>query len=217
MRTDSVERQGTMKRRLIMFLTLALLALAVVGVACSGDSSDDAASTPEGTDEASATVSSSPEEFNAGDPSSIVGANPDLNFAALTWQGYWLSRNHFGPFVMQSGMGITFEPPMEMLQSAMAMVAQNPGDMPFLPKNMAPLQAVYASGDPSAIHDLTQIPADDFSLFRFDPDTFDTTVEVSAMAQTMLKESQWARSFSTPHFGELDGDFGAQQRHYPER
>jgi len=196
--------------KLVVGLLAFFAAFAIVAAACGGDDDRDIP-TPTaslGTE----TQSPNDDVFSPGDPSSIVGADPEFNFAAMTWQGYWLSRDHFGPFVMQSGMGITFEPPMEMLQSAMAMVAQNPGDVPFLPKNMAPLQAVYASGDPSAIHDLTQIPADDFSLFRFDPDTFDTTIEVSAMAQTMLKESQWARSFSTPHFGELDGDFGAQQR-----
>ncbi|MEE8347568.1 MAG: hypothetical protein V3S20_09490 [Dehalococcoidia bacterium] len=187
---------------------LAVAAIAVIAVACGGDSDDQA--TPEGVPSPEATASE--EVFSPTDTSGIIGADPEFNFAALMWQGYWLSRDHFGPFVMQSGMGITFEPPMEMLQAAMAMVAQNPDDQPFLPKNMAPLQAVFASGDPSAIHDVTQIPPDDFSQFRFDPETFDTTIEVAAMAQTMLKESQWARNFANAHFGALDGDFGAQQR-----
>ncbi len=187
---------------------LVLTVIAVIAIACGGGSGDE--SSPEGapSPEAAATE----EAFSPSDPSGIIGGDPEFNFAAMTWQGYWLSRDHFGPFVMQSGMGITFEPPMEMLQAAMAQIAQNPNDQPFLPKNMAPLQAVYASGDPSAIHDLTQIPPDDFSLFRFDPETFDVTIEVAAMAQTMLKESQWAINFGTAHFGALDADFGAQQR-----
>lgn len=208
-----MSRPPAIRRPLITAsVLLVLAAIAVIAVAC-GDGSED-----ESTPQAGATAERSPgaavteEAFSAAAPSGIVGGDPEFNFAALTWQGYWLSRDHFGPFVMQSGLGITFELPMEMLQAAMAMVAQNPDDQPFLPKNMAPLQAVYASGDPSAIHDLTQIAPDDFSLFRFDPETFDTTIEVAAMAHTMLKESQWARNFSADHFGALDADFGAQQR-----
>lgn len=191
---------------------LILAAIAVIAVACGDGSEDESAPQAGATAESSPEAAITEEAFSATEPSGIVGADPEFNFAALMWQGYWLSRDHFGPFVMQSGMGITFEPPMEMLQAAMAMVAQNPDDQPFLPTNMAPLQAVYSSGDPSAIHDLMQIPPDDFSLFRFDPETFDTTIEVAAMAQTMLKESQWARNFANAHFGALDGDFGAQQR-----
>ncbi len=191
---------------------LVLAAIAVIAVACGGGSGDEPSPEAGTTADPSPEAAATEEAFSAADPSGIIGGDPEFNFAALTWQGYWLSRDHFGPFVMQSGMGITFEPPMEMLQAAMAMVAQNPDDQPFLPTNMAPLQAVYASGDPSAIHDLTQIAPDDFSLFRFNPETFDTTVEVAAMAETMLKESQWARNFASAHFGALDGDFGAQQR-----
>lgn len=195
-------RPATRRPLIAASVPLVLAAIAVIAVACGGGSKE--APSPGAT--------AIEDAFSPAEPSGIIGADPEFNFAAMMWQGYWLSRDHFGPFVMQSGMGITFEPPMEMLQAAMAQVAQNPDDQPFLPKNMAPLQAVYVSGDPSAIHDLTQIPPDDFSRFRFDPETFDTTVGVAAMAQTMLKESQWARSFSTDHFGALDGDFGAQQR-----
>jgi hypothetical protein len=191
---------------------LVLTAIAVIAVACGGGSGDEAPPEAGTTAEPSSETAATEEAFSASEPSGIIGGDPEFNFAALLWQGYWLSRDHFGPFVMQSGMGITFEPPMEMLQAAMAQVAQNPDDQPFLPKNMAPLQAVYASGDPSAIHNLMQVAPDDFSLFRFDPETFDTTIAVAAMAHTMLKESQWARNFSTAHFGALDGDFGAQQR-----
>jgi hypothetical protein len=198
------------RRGVIVGILAFFAAFAIIAAACSGDDDwDDPTPTPSPGTETQPPVD---DAFSPGDPSGIAGADPDFDFVAMTWQGYWLSRDHFGPFVMQSGMGIAFEPPMEMLQAAMAMVAQNPDDPPFMPQNLAPLQAVYASGDPSAIHDLTQIAPDDFSAFRFDPDTFDTTIEVAAMAQTMLKESQWARSFSTSHFGDPDGDFGAQQR-----
>ena len=202
--------QVSRQRKIITGLVAFFAVFLFVAAACGGSADgDDAAPTA-----SPATETQSPTEdvFSPSDPSTLASADPEFNFAALTWQGYWLSRDHFGPFVMQSGLGITFQPPMEMLQAAMGMVAQNPDDQPYLPQNLAPLQAVFASGDPSAIHDLTQIAPDDFSLFRFDPDTFDTTIQVAAMAQTILKESQWARTFSASHFGELDADFGAQQR-----
>jgi hypothetical protein len=52
----------------------------------------------------------------------------------------------------------------------------------------------------------------DFEGLRLNPETFDKRVTVRGQAQTMLKESQWAHSFGSPHFGEPTGDFGAQQR-----
>ena len=36
--------------------------------------------------------------------SGIEGGDPDFNVVAMIWQGSWLSRDHFGPFVMASGM-----------------------------------------------------------------------------------------------------------------
>ena len=78
--------------------------------------------------------------------SGIIGGDPEFNPAALVWQGYWLSRDQFGPLVMASGMGIPFEPPMEMM-------AQNADDPLTAPLNMLPLQAMFASGSPDMIND----------------------------------------------------------------
>lgn len=128
------------------------------------------------------------------------------------WQGYWLSRDHFGPFVMASGMGIPFEPPQEMLGQAMEAVAQNPDDSITLPENMAPLQAVFRSGSPDLLNDPTAFDPLDFEGLRLDPATFDETVGLRGQAETMLKETQWAHNFADPHFGSPDSDFGAQQR-----
>ena len=144
--------------------------------------------------------------------SGIEGGDPEFNTAALVWQGYWLSRDHFGPFVMASGMGIPFQPPMEMMQMAMGMVAQNPNDPAMLPANMMPLQAVFASGGSTLVNDPRDYDPMDFEAFRLDPSTFDETVTVRGQAETMLKESQWAHNFANSHFGEPTGDFGAQQR-----
>lgn len=113
---------------------------------------------------------------------------------------------------MASGMGIPFEPPMDMLQQAMQMVAQNPNDPVAIPQNMAPLQAVFASGSPTLINDPRNFDRLDFQAFRLDPSSFDQKVSVRGQAETMLKESQWAHNFADAHFGDPAGDFGAQQR-----
>lgn len=185
---------------------LSLVAgLAVIAAACT---SDDGTIAQTGT-----TVESEPASaIDFASASGIRGGDPEFNLSALVWQGYWLSRDHFGPFVMASGMGIPFEPPAEMMQAAMAMVAQNPNDPVQVPQNLAPLQAVFASGDPTLVNDPREFDPLDFEGLRLDPSTFDQTVRVRAEAETMLKESQWAHNFADPHFGTPDGEFGAQQR-----
>jgi hypothetical protein len=144
--------------------------------------------------------------------SGILGGDPEFNAGAMIWQGYWLSRDHFGPFVMASGMGIPFEPPMAMLQAAMGMVAQNPNDPITIPQNMLPLQAVYASGSPKLVNNPMDFGPMDFKGMRLDSATFDRKVTVRGQAETMLKESQWAHNFANGHFGDPKGNFGAQQR-----
>ncbi|MCH8051066.1 MAG: hypothetical protein IIC86_03500 [Chloroflexi bacterium] len=192
--------------RRIALPVVVLTSLALLAAAC-GDN-DDGESSPPSEIQATET----PVGIDLVASSGIVGGDPDFNFVALTWQGYWLSRDHFGPFVMASGMGIPFEPPMEMLQQAMEMVAQNPDDVVMIPANMAPLQAIYASGSPNLLNDPRDFDPLDFEGFRLDPDSFDVTVSVRGQAETMLKESQWAHNFANAHFGEPEGDFGAQQR-----
>ena len=144
--------------------------------------------------------------------SGIEGGDPDFNAAALIWQGYWLSRNHFGPFVMASGMGIPFMPPKEMMQGAMKMVAQNPNDPLQIPSNMMPLQAVFASGSTDLVNDPRDFGPLDLEAFRLDPSTFDKTVGVRAQAQTMLKLTQWAYNFASARFGTPEDDFVSLQR-----
>ena len=191
-----------------LYLALGLLAALVIGVACA-DGGGDEGSTP------GATASPTAEDVGKIDftsASGIVGADPEFSFSALIWQGYWLSRDHFGPFVMASGFGIPFEPPMDQVMMAIGMVAQNPDDPVVIPQNMLPLQAVFASGSPNLVNDPREFDPTDFEAFRLDPSTFDETVTVRGQAETMLKESQWAHNFANAHFGDPQGDFGAQQR-----
>ena len=144
--------------------------------------------------------------------SGIVGGDPEFDFATMVMQGYWLSRDQFGPFVMASGMGIPFEPPMDVMQMAMGMVAQNPNDPVMVPRNMAPLRAVFASASSRLLNDPREYDALDFEGLRLDPSTFVEEVTVRGQAWTMLKESQWAHNFANAHFGTPAGEFGAQQR-----
>ena len=149
--------------------------------------------------------------------SGIVGGDPEFDFATMVMQGYWLSRDQFGPFVMASGMGIPFEPPMDVMQMPMGMVAQNPNDPVMVPRNMAPLRAVFASASSRLLNDPREYDALDFEGLRLDPSTFVEEVTVRGQAWTMLKESQWAHNFANAGWGvrcsaEVHGDDGLDAR-----
>lgn len=194
---------------------LAALGVATLAfAACTKESSTPApaAASAPAAQAPAAPSAAAPVAFSPGAKSTLANADPEFNYAAMVWQAYWLSRDHFGPVVMQSGLGMTFQPPMDMLQKAMGMMAQNPKDPIMIPENMAPLMAVYASADTALTKDITKLSPLDFSSMRLNADTFDKTIMVRAMGQTMLKESQWVRSFNNAHFGKPTDDFGAQQR-----
>ncbi|MGD9934590.1 MAG: cupredoxin domain-containing protein [Dehalococcoidia bacterium] len=208
----------------------AVIVVGAVAVACGGGSSTPTApspvgitptpapsaatekpSTPASTTTATATPAAAAINFSA--PSGIDGADAEFNYSAMVWQGYWLSRDHFGPLAMGSAMGIPFEPPMEMMQMAMQMVGGTATDQPFMPENLAPLQAVFRSGDTALTTDMTKLAPTDFAALRLNPASFEQVVGVEGQAQLMLKESQWARNFhDASHFGTPESDFGAQQR-----
>ncbi len=191
-----------------LYLVLGLLAVLAVGIAC-GDDGEPEVPTPGATAAPTAEVGG---EIDFAAASGIEGGDAEFNFAALIWQGYWLSRDHFGPFVMASGMGIPFEPPMDQVMMAIGMIAQNPDDPVTIPQNMMPLQAIFASGSPDLVNDPRDFDPLDFEAFRLDPSTFNETVTVRGQAETMLKESQWAHNFASAHFGDPADDFGALQR-----
>ena len=196
----------TMDRRwLIALVVVPALALAA---ACSDNGGEDEIPKPSPT----ASIQDDATGIDFVSSSGIIGGDPDFNLSALVWQGYWLSRDHFGPFVMASGMGIPFEPPMDMLMAAIGMIAQNPDDPVVIPQNMLPLQAVFASASSDLVNDPRDFEPPDFEAFRLDPDTFDERVTVRGQAETMLKESQWAHNFADAHFGDPLSEFGAQQR-----
>ncbi len=194
--------------------------VALIGAACTsgsdkGTSVPSTVASPVATEATAAqteATTSSVAPVDTSGPSTLTAANAEFSYGAAVWQAYWLSRDHFGPFVMGSGLGIPFEPPMDTLQAAMGMVAQNAADPVMIPTNLFPLQAVFASGSPKLVNNPMEFDPLDFEALRLDPSTFDERVTVRAQAETMLKESQWARNFANAHFGTPDGDFGAQQR-----
>lgn len=197
----------------------ATIAVGVILVACGGNSDATPTSTAETPtlEPADATVEpTSPtdvEEIDFASPSTLGNADPEFSYSAMVWQGYWLSRDQFGPLTLGSGMGIPFEPPMDMVNMAMEMVTQSDDDQAFMPSNVVPLQAVYRSGDPALAQDMMAFEPSDFAGLRLDPSTFEEVVGVAGQAQLMLKESQWARNFhDESHFGSPESDFGAQQR-----
>ena len=128
-----------MSRRTPMIALLAL-GLVVFAACTSDDKTTPTSSTPAAAAVSATAAPATPAAGNgsaeattpesiAATRSTLVGANEEFNYGAAVWQGYWLSRDHFGPFVMGSGLGIPFTPPMEMLGQAIAMVAQNPDDL----------------------------------------------------------------------------------------
>ena len=143
----------------------ALGIVVLLAVACTGATTPTAAPTPTPeptaaptaaptpTPEPTAAATAAPSPTQAAAPtavpvagSGVEGGDPEFTPAAMVWQAYWLSRDHFGPLVMASGMGIPFQPPMDMMQMGMQMVTQNPNDPVMVPQNMMPLQAVYRAG-----------------------------------------------------------------------
>jgi hypothetical protein len=204
----------------------AMLAAGLMLAACGGGSGSTPTAAPASPTSAAATPTSEPadatpappetpdaEEIDFGSPSTLRNADPGFSYSAMVWQGYWLSRDQFGPLTLGSGMGVPLEPPMDMVMMAMEMVAQVDADQPFMPSNVLPLQAVYRSGDPGLAQDMMAFEPSDFAGLRLDPSTFEEVVGVAGQAQLMLKESQWARNFhQESHFGSPESDFGAQQR-----
>ena len=200
------------KYRLLALAAAAPIVLVIAAACGGGDSDVTPTNPPGGTATPGGGDVGATGALDVSAPSGITGGDPEFNFAALTWQAFWLSRDHFGPFVMASGLGIPFEPPMDMLQQAMQMVAQNPSDPVAIPQNMTPLQAVFASGSPTLVNDPRDFDPLDFQALRLDPASFDQSVSVRGQAETMLKESQWAHNFADAHFGDPAGQFGGQQR-----
>ncbi len=169
-------------------LALILGLLGLVAVACG--SAATATSGPPSTPTPAPTPTA---ETVASTGSGIQGGDPEFDLSAMVWQGYWLSRDQFGLFVMASGLGIPFAPPMDKMGMAMQMVAQNPDDPAMVPQNMMPLQAIFTSAGPGRVNDPRDFGAMDFEAFRLDPDTFDKTVSVRGQAEEITWDGNgWA-------------------------
>ena len=142
----------------------------------------------------------------------IVGRVPEFDGTAAEEEGYWYSRYNLGNLVFRSGLGETFKPDPAVIKHFIQLADTNPddGDTAGPKKGVAPLKAVYASGDPHYIH---QIDFSDYGSLRWDPDSFDKTVTARAQGWTMIKETEWSKQFHVDdHFGTAADDFGAQWR-----
>lgn len=127
-------------------------------------------------------------------------------------EGYWYSRYNLGNLVFRSALGETFRPDPAAIKHFIQLADANPddGDTAAPKKGVAPLRAVYASGDP---HYIQQLDVNDFTTQRWDPASFDTTITSRAMGWTMIKEIEWSKQFHVDdHFGTPTDDFGAQWR-----
>ncbi len=144
--------------------------------------------------------------------SGVNGGDPSFTKTDAEEEGYWYSRYNLGNLVMRSGLGETYMPDPAKVKMMIQMVDANPndGDTAAPAKNITLLQSVYASGDP---HYTTKLDVNDFATQRWDPATFDKNVTSSAMAWTIIKETEWAKQFHVDsHFGTPADDFGAQWR-----
>jgi hypothetical protein len=139
---------------------------------------------------------------------------PDYNFAVALANSYWYSRYNLGSLAMMSGLGVTFAPPMDAVMQMVAMVDQGSedGEHVVLPENPALLQAVYAGGDPRFVNEFNGSP-NDFTNWRWDGASTNRQITPTAMAQTIIKEVEWAKFFNRATWaGEVTDDFGAMDR-----
>lgn len=147
-------------------------------------------------------------------PSGLRGGLPEFDLAAVTWNSYWYSRYNLGSLVMMSGLGVTFAPDMEAVRAMVEAVDRGPadGEHVVLPQNPALLQAVYAGGNPALAQPFNGDPSD-LANFRWDPAGADTRITPSAMAQTIIKEVEWAKLFNNAAWAGRPTDaFGAMDR-----
>ncbi len=194
-----------------LFLPLILAIAVVVGFVVAstggGDNDGDQAISDDSASEITAEV--------LGPGSSGLRAGlAEFDFPTLTWNGYWYSRYNLGSLVMMSGLGVTFMPDMEAVMAMVAAVDQGPedGEHVTVPKNPALLQAVYAGGDPAFTQAFNGDPMD-LANWRWDSAGMDHTITPSSQAQTIIKESQWAKFFNSPSWsGAVTDDFGAMDR-----
>lgn len=186
--------------------TLLLTSVATIGIvifAACGDGDDDGGQ-PQASPPAGAAVNPN---------SGLQGGLAEFDIDAVTWNSYWYSRYNLGTLAMMSGLGVTFEPPVEAVQAMVQMVDQGPedGEHVVMPKNAALLRAVFAGGDAQFVAAPNGDPTD-LSNYRWDPAKMDTTLTPSAQAQAIIKEVEWAKFFNGGWAGGVTDAFGAMDR-----
>lgn len=147
---------------------------------------------------------------SSGSSAPIIGQVPAFDATAAEEEGYWYSRYNLMSLSMQSGIGDTFMPDMDMMMAMAQAVDADPndGDTVMMPANPQLISVVYAGGDPH----FAQAPNPmDFATLRWVGGN--TRMSVAATAWTITKELEWAKQFHVDsHFGTPQDNFGAQGR-----
>ncbi|MDA1258188.1 MAG: hypothetical protein O3C10_10180 [Chloroflexi bacterium] len=194
-------------------MVAATAAVAVVAAACSSDS--PAAEPPPATAIPPTVIPATPTaEPQPVSGTGLLNGNPDYNFGVALSNAYWYSRYTLGSLSMMSGAGVAFEPPMEAVMGMVQAVDQGPaeGEHVVMPGNAALLRAVYAGGDPQ-FQNAFNGEAMDLTNYRWLEDGIDPTLTPAAQAQTIIKQTEWAKFFNSPGWGGTpSSDFGAMHR-----
>lgn len=163
----------------------------------------------------------------------LTGSNTPLQFAKklppdVAWDAYFYSRYHLGNLVFQSGMGLNLiwgpvigaqakqkDAPEDLngngtnrdeqlKKRVMPHFAKLTGSQP--PKNVWPVFADFASGDPHFIQkvDVANMKTD-FKTLRWDGASMDKALTPSALGQTLYKQVLWAEYFLSHYHSEKEG------------
>ncbi|PKL77539.1 MAG: hypothetical protein CVV27_05155 [Candidatus Melainabacteria bacterium HGW-Melainabacteria-1] len=155
--------------------------------------------------------------FSCGLPYKSLGSGIDAD-------SYWYSLYNLGNLSMMSGMGIhlvhgpvgimmseqnktMFPSPKDFMMSRVQHFMLRAG-LKRMPKNMYPTYLPFSGGNPQFTQSINPFDA---ATLRWDPASFDTTINMAALGQTVMKQILWSEDFFGAHRGqqlgrtELDG------------
>lgn len=149
--------------------------------------------------------------FSCGLPYKSLGSGIDAD-------SYWYSLYNLGNLAMMSGMGIhlvhgpvgimmsdqnkaMFPSPKDFMMSRVQHFMMRSG-LKEMPKNMYPTYLPFSGGTPQFTQSINPFDA---ATLRWDPASFDTTINMAALGQTVMKQVLWSEDFFSAHRGEQLG------------
>ncbi len=155
--------------------------------------------------------------FSCGLPYKSLGS-------AIDTDSYWYSLYNLGNLSMMSGMGVhlvngpvgvmmsnqnksMFPTPKDFMMSKVKQFMMRSG-LKEMPKNMYPTYLPFAGGTPQFTHSINPFDAE---TLRWNPQSFDTQIQMAALGQTVMKQVLWSEDFFSAHRGnqlgrtEMDG------------